>query len=162
MADASDPGSATPQALAIVGLAGRFPQARDCDEFWQNLIAGRECLTTFSEEDIATAGFPLAPGHEKRVRSRGVVAHGDQFDATFFGYSPKEAEVMDPQQRVFLELAWEALEHAGYDPQRPPGPVGVFAGCSINTYYPNYVARRGDVLGPFGIFPAVVLHVLHH
>lgn len=144
--------------VAIVGMAGRFPGARNCDEFWENLRAGREGLTFFSDEELATAGFALGPHHEKRVRSRGVMGDAELFDAAFFGYSPKEAEIMDPQQRVFLEEAWTALENAGFDPDRVPGAVGVFAGASINTYYPTNVVSRPDILGPFGVFPAVVLN----
>ena len=144
--------------IAVVGMAGRFPGAKNCQEFWDNLIAGRETLTVFTPDDIAAAGVALPEHHDQRVRARGVVAGSDQFDAGFFGLSPKEAEMMDPQQRVFLELAWEALEHAGYDPDRPPGPVGVFAGAGINTYYPNNISRRPDALDAFGIFPAVVLN----
>jgi len=144
--------------VAIVGMAGRFPGARNCDEFWENLRAGREGLTFFSDEELAAAGFALGPHHEKRVRSRGVMDDAELFDAAFFGYSPKEAEIMDPQQRVFLEAAWTALENAGFDPDRVPGAVGVFAGASINTYYPTNVVSRPDILGPFGVFPAVVLN----
>ena len=144
--------------IAVVGLAGRFPKARNAREYWANLLAGRECLTTYTEEELAAAGCHLGEHPEKRVRSRGVLENADLFDAAFFGYSPKEAEIMDPQQRVFLEAAWEALENAGYDPARVPGPVGVFAGAGINTYYPTNINSRPDVLGPFGIFPAVILN----
>ena len=144
--------------IAIVGMAGRFPAARTCEEFWQNLRDGREGLTFFSDEELAAAGCALDPRREKRVRSRGVVAEAELFDAAFFGYSPKEAAVMDPQQRLFLEVAWRALENAGFDPDRVPGAVGVFAGASINTYYPSNVVSRPDVLGSFGVFPAVVLN----
>lgn len=157
MSGTTETDCAASQSIAIVGLAGRFPQARNCDEFWANLVAGRECLSRFNDSDIVAAGHRLDAAERGRVRSRGVVAGADQFDAGFFGYSPREAEVMDPQQRVFLELAWEALEHASIDPQRPPGPVGVFAGCSINTYYLNNVSRRPDVLATVGMFPAVLL-----
>lgn len=152
-----DPSQAL-DGVAIVGMAGRFPGARNCNEFWENLSAGREGLTFFSDEELATAGFALGPHHEKRVRSRGVIGDAELFDAAFFGYSPKEAEIMDPQQRVFLEEAWTALENAGFDPDRVPGAVGVFAGASINTYYPTNVVSRPDILGPFGVFPAVVLN----
>ena len=155
----SDDNSSLPlDGIAVVGLAGRFPGARDCDEFWANLRDGREGLTFFTEEEIEAAGYPIGPNRGKRVRSRGVVEDADWFDAAFFGYTPREAEIMDPQQRVFLEVAWNALENAGFDPDRVPGAVGVYAGASINTYYPNNVVSRPDVLGPFGIFPAVALN----
>ena len=144
--------------IAVVGIAGRFPGSRNCDEFWQNLRAGREGLTFFSDEELEDAGVDLGPNKGKRIRSRGVVDDADMFDAAFFGYTPREAEIMDPQQRVFLEVAWAALESAGFDPERVPGAVGVYAGASINSYYPNNVVSRPDILGPFGVFPAVTLN----
>ena len=144
--------------IAIVGIAGRFPGSRNCDEFWQNLREGREGLTFFTDEELEAVGCVLGPERGKRVRSRGVVDDAELFDAAFFGYTPREAEIMDPQQRVFLEVAWTALENAGLDPDRVPGAVGVFAGASINTYYPTNVVSRPDVLGPFGVFPAVALN----
>ena len=150
-----------PQALegiAVVGIAGRFPGSRNCDEFWQNLRDGRETLSAFSDQELIDAGFIREADRGKRVRSRGVVDDACLFDAAFFGYTPRESEVMDPQQRVFLELAWEALENAGFDPDRAPGPVGVFAGASINSYYPNNIVSRPDILGPFGVFPAIALN----
>ena len=144
--------------VAVVGIAGRFPGSRNCDEFWQNMRAGREGLTFFTDEELEDAGVDLGPNKGKRIRSRGVVDDADMFDAAFFGYTPREAEIMDPQQRVFLEIAWAALESAGFDPERVPGAVGVYAGASINSYYPNNVVSRPDILGPFGVFPAVTLN----
>lgn len=144
--------------IAVVGLAGKFPGSRDCDEFWQNLRAGREGLTFFTDEEIENAGIDVGSQRGKRVRSRGVVEDADMFDAAFFGYTPREAEIMDPQQRVFLEVAWAALESAGFDPDRVPGAVGVYAGAGINTYYPYNLMTRPDILGPFGVFPAVALN----
>jgi acyl transferase domain-containing protein len=144
--------------IAIVGMAGRFPQSPDVTAFWENLRAGKECLTEFSEDEIVAAGVARKSLSGSRVRARGVLERSEYFDAAFFSYSPREAEVMDPQQRVLLEIAWSALEDAGYDPERPPGPIGVFAGSGINTYFPNNVARNPDVLEAFGMFPAVVLN----
>jgi len=144
--------------IAVVGIAGQFPGSSDCDEFWKNLREGREGLTFFTDEEVEAAGCDLGTTRGKRVRSRGVVDNADLFDAAFFGYTPREAEIMDPQQRVFLEVAWAALESAGFDPDRVPGAVGVYAGSSINTYYPNNVVSRPDVLGPFGVFPAIALN----
>lgn len=144
--------------IAIVGMAGRFPHSPDVNAFWENLRAGKECLTEFSEDEIVAAGVARKSLSGSRVRARGVLERSEYFDAAFFSYSPREAEVMDPQQRVLLELAWSALEDAGYDPERPPGPIGVFAGSGINTYFSNNVARNPDVLEAFGMFPAVVLN----
>ncbi|MGD2043330.1 MAG: beta-ketoacyl synthase N-terminal-like domain-containing protein, partial [Acidimicrobiia bacterium] len=146
------------EAIAIVGMAGRFPMAADVGEYWDNLRSGRECLTEFSEEEIVASGVARETLLDQRRRTRGVLDGAADFDARFFGFSPREAEIMDPQQRVFLEVSWEAMEDAGYDSERVPGPVGVFAGSGINTYFAANVATRPDVLGPFGTFPAVVLN----
>ena len=149
---------ASPDGIAIIGMAGRFPQARSCDEFWANLVAGRECLTHFEHEDLRKAGIDPHGRAGVGCRSRGVVADADQFDAALFGLSPKEAEIMDPQQRVLLEVAWEAIEHAGYDHERPPGAVGVFVGSGINTYSMFNLSSRPDVLESYGVFPTVLLN----
>lgn len=146
------------EGIAVVGIAGRFPGASDCSEFWVNLVAGRETLRVFSLEEIYASGVSREEATQKRVRARGIVPQAEEFDAEFFGYSPKEAEILDPQHRLFLEVAWEALESAGFDPDRPPGSVGVFAGSGINTYYTYNVLTRPDVLNRFGVFPAVLLN----
>lgn len=150
--------SAAFEAIAIVGMAGRFPGSADIEEYWDNLVAGRELLTEFSEDEIVASGVPRESLSETRRRTRGVLDGVFDFDARFFGFSPREAEIMDPQQRVFLEIAWQALEDAGYDSERPPGPIGVWAGSGINTYFAANVATRPDVLGPFGMFGATVLN----
>lgn len=146
------------EAVAIVGMAGRFPKSADIEEYWENLVAGKELLTEFSEDEIVASGVPRESLLETRRRTRGVLDGAFDFDALFFGFTPREAEIMDPQQRVFLEVAWEALEDAGYDSERPPGPIGVWAGSGINTYFGANVATRPDILGPFGMFGAVVLN----
>ena len=122
--------------IAIIGMAGRFPSARDLDELWDNLRDGRETITRFSDEELVAAGVDRELlAHPSYVKARPVLDDIDLFDAHFFGYNPREAETMDPQQRVFLETAWEALESAGYDSRRCGGPVGVFAGGNISTYF---------------------------
>lgn len=146
------------EGIAIVGMAGRFPGARNCQEFWENLVAGRESLTRFDENDLLAAGINPQSTNARTTRVRGVVADADQFDPSLFGLSPREAELMDPQQRVFLEVAWEAIEHAGYDHSRPPGSVGVFVGCGINTYYRYALSRRPDLLDSYGALPVVLLN----
>jgi acyl transferase domain-containing protein/glutamate-1-semialdehyde aminotransferase len=133
--------------IAIVGMAGRFPGARTPRELWRNLLLGRETITHFPPEELEPAGademaLRLDPAY---VRARGILEDVDRFDAAFFGFTPKEAEVLDPQQRLFLEAAWEALEDAGYDPKSFSGPIGVFAGSSNNSYFPNNLLNRKDV-----------------
>ena len=146
------------QSIAIVGLAARLPDARSYDEFWRNLCEGRDSVTRSTDHDLKTAGIDAKLTRSHPVAARAVLSDADRFDAAFFGYSPKEAEIMDPQQRVFLESAWEALEDSGYDPEHVPGPIGVFAGVGINTYYAYRVQQRPDVLNEFGVLPALLLN----
>ena len=126
-------------AVAIIGMAGRWPGAKTVDEFWRNLCAGVESTTRFQDselEDSFGAEIRSAPNF---VKARPILEDVDQFDAEFFGMYAKEAELTDPQHRLFLECSWEALEDAGYDPAAYPGAIGVFAGSSINTYLLNNV-----------------------
>jgi len=121
--------------IAIIGLASRFPGANTIAEFWDNLCHGVESITHFSDEDLLMRGVPADTIHDPAfVKSAPILHDVDKFDARFFGYSPKEAELMDPQQRLFLECAWEALEDAGHNPERFDGLIGVFAGTSLSTY----------------------------
>ncbi len=123
------------EGIAIIGMSGRFPGAADVEELWRNLRAGVECVRRFTTDELAAAGIdPQLLGHSKYVRARGVLRDVELFDAAFFDVSPREAELMDPQQRLFLECAWEALEGAGYDPARVPGPVGVYGGVTLSSY----------------------------
>ena len=121
--------------IAIIGMAGQFPGARDIDAYWENLRAGAELITFFSTAELAAAGVAstLLDRHDY-VRAAPVLDDPSQFDAAFFGYTPYEAEIIDPQHRLFLECAWGALEHAGYDPAGCDCPVGVFGGSAINSY----------------------------
>jgi len=126
------------QSIAIIGFAGRFPGARDLDEFWRNLVGGVESISSFTDEELQAAGFPLSIiRHPASVKAGGVLEGIENFDASFFGYSPREAEIIDPQQRLFLECACEALENAGYDPETYDGTVGVFGGVGRNAYLLN-------------------------
>ena len=121
--------------IAIIGMAGRFPGAKNIQEFWENLYSGRESVTFFSDEELLKAGIgPDLLEDPNYVKAAPILDDPEFFDASFFGYSPREAKLMDPQHRLFLESAWEALESAGYDPDRYPDPIAVFAGTSINTY----------------------------
>jgi acyl transferase domain-containing protein len=134
--------------IAIIGMAGRFPGAHNIAQFWQNLQAGEESISFFTAEELEPSALePMSVRNDPNyVRARGVMTDAESFDAAFFSIPPREAELMDPQQRVFLETAWEALEHAGHDPQRYRGATGVFAGMSNNTYFPAIVAPHRDTL----------------
>ena len=137
----------TIEGIAIIGLHGRFPGAGSVEEFWANLVASRETVSFFSDEELSAAGLdPEAlrrAGHY--VPARGVLKDAECFDAAFFGIHPKEAEVMDPQQRIFLETSWEALERAGYPPDRAPGVVGIYGGATFNTYYLHALHPRPEL-----------------
>jgi len=128
-------------ALAIVGMAGRFPGARTVAEFWQNQLAGVESIAQFRVEELEVANAVAAAADPSYVRARPVLDDVDLFDAAFFGVYPKEAELMDPQQRIFLECCWQAIEDAGYDPMNCPAMTGVYAGCSPSTYFLRNVCR---------------------
>ena len=124
------------EAIAVIGMAGRFPGAATVDELWQNLADGRESIRRFSDAELLEAGIdPALLENPRYVKAGAFMENADLFDAEFFGLTPREARCTDPQHRIFLECAWQALEHAGYDPHCCEGPVGVFAGCSLNTYF---------------------------
>ncbi|HEU4628278.1 MAG TPA: beta-ketoacyl synthase N-terminal-like domain-containing protein [Gemmatimonadaceae bacterium] len=138
----SDQTSAPPEAIAIIGMSGRFPGAADLHEFWANLRDGVESIARFTPEELAEAGIDAALVRRPDfVNAGGVLDGAELFDAQFFGFSPREAEILDPQQRVFLELAWQALEDAGYDPERSAGAVGVFGGTAMSSYLFNIIAN---------------------
>ncbi len=128
-------------AIAVIGMSGRWPGARNVAEFWRNQLAGIESVTHFRVEELEVANAAEAVKDPAYVPARPIVSDVDQFDAAFFGLYPKEAELMDPQHRLFLEICWEALEDAGCDPMNTPGMTGVYAGCSTSTYFLNHVCR---------------------
>ena len=136
-------------AIAIVGVAGRFPGARTIDAFWRNLEAGVESISRFSEGELEDAFSDEVRRAPNFVRARPILEDVDKFDADFFGMYAREAELTDPQQRLFLECAWEALEDAACDPRRYRGAIGVFAGCSINTYFLHHVCTDRRALEEF-------------
>lgn len=128
--------SAFPSDVAIIGMAARLPGAKSIGEFWENLRAGRESITFFTDEEVLRSGVsPTMLNNDHFVRAGGILDDIELFDASFFSYSPAEAMLMDPQHRLFLECAYEAFEHAGYDPFRYKRPVGVYAGSSFSTYF---------------------------
>ncbi|MCW2511409.1 MAG: polyketide synthase [Mycobacterium sp.] len=133
--------------IAIVGMRLRVPGASDVDQFWQNLADGVESITTLTAEDMRSAGVPddvlALPGY---VNAAPLLGDIDRFDAGFFGFSARDAALTDPQHRIFLETAWEALEDAGYDPATFGGAIGVFGGCEMSTYL-YQLFQNPDALG---------------
>jgi amino acid adenylation domain-containing protein len=122
--------------IAVIGMAVRFPGAADIDEFWNNLKNGVESIRFFTHRELQGAGVdPQLLENPDYVKASGVLANIEYFDAPFFEYTHREAEVMDPQVRIFHESTWKALEDAGYDPQRYPGLIGVYAGAAPNSFW---------------------------
>lgn len=134
--------------IAIIGLTGRFPGANSIETFWENLKGGVESISVFSDEELSASGIDVGAlkDYPNYVRARGILEDVDHFDASFFGINPKEAEVIDPQQRLFLEAAWEALEKAGYDPENYKGSIGVYAGMSNNYYFLSNVYPHPELI----------------
>ncbi|MFC6742230.1 beta-ketoacyl synthase N-terminal-like domain-containing protein [Methylobacterium tardum] len=130
-------------------MSGRFPGARTVDQLWSNLTTGVDSITRFGEADLEDSFPPETRAQPNFVRARAIIDDVDQFDAGFFGMYPREAQLTDPQHRVFLECAWEALEDGGYDPAACSGSIGVFAGCSVPTYFLNNVCTERSVIDDF-------------
>ena len=144
--------------IAIIGMACRLPGANTLEEFWDVLRQGRETVSFFNDADLDASIPSNIKNDPAYVKARGIVDKADEFDAEFFGFNPRSAELMDPQQRVFLELAWEALENTGYLPQHYNGSVGVFAGCGYNTYFTNNVLAHPELVERTGQFNVRLLN----
>jgi len=139
------------ESIAVVGMAGRFPGARNVEEFWRNLCAGVESISFYSREELVEAGVdPALLDDGRYVRAGGDLADADLFDAGFFGFSPREAEMLDPQHRIFMECAWEALEQAGYATDSYRGVIGAFGGMGMSLYLLSNLLARPDVLRAAG------------
>jgi amino acid adenylation domain-containing protein len=142
--------------VAIVGMNGRFPGASSVRAFWKNLCDGVESITYFEPHELDQSVPDSVKEDPAYVRARGILDGVEMFDPGFFGIPPKEAEVMDPQQRLFLEAAWEVLEEAGYVADDYPGLIGVFGGMYNATYFQNHVATRPDLVEKVGAFQTMV------
>jgi 3-oxoacyl-(acyl-carrier-protein) synthase/thioesterase domain-containing protein/acyl carrier protein len=142
--------------IAIIGMAGRFPEAKDITQFWQNIKNSKECITFFTNDELRDSGLTedriKDPSY---VKASGVIKDIEMFDASFFGFTSREAELTDPQHRIFLECAWEALENAGCVPEKYNGIIGVFGGVSTNTYLLNNIAKS-DIIDTAGIYPIMI------
>lgn len=144
------------EPIAIIAMAGRFPGANDVEMFWDNLCAGRESITFFGPDQL-DPGVPAEQRDDPAyVAARGVIDGVEDFDAAFFGISSREAELMDPQQRIFLELCWECMERAGHVPDAHDGPVGVFGGMHNATYFQRHVSSRPDLIDKLGAFQVML------
>ncbi|WP_163869379.1 type I polyketide synthase [Myxococcus eversor] len=144
-------------AVAIVGMAVRVPGAEDVDAFWRLLREGVEGITFFSDDALKSLGVdPSFLANPHFVRAAPVLERPARFDAGFFGYAPREAELLDPQHRVFLECVWKALENAGYAPGRIPGTTGLYAGSSLSSYLLFNLLSRAEFQQAEDTFPAMV------
>ncbi len=139
------------EPIAVIGHACRFPEAPDSEAFWRAIVAGQVCSRRFARAELLAAGWDAATIDAPDFVPVGtVIADADTFDAELFGYSPQEAEMIDPQQRLFLQLAWHALEHAGHAPRNVPHRTGVFGAARVSTYpgrEPLNLAEVGQVRG---------------
>ena len=144
------------EGIAIIGMVGRFPGADSVEALWNNLCNGIESCTTFTEAEIDPSIDIELRTDPNYVRVRGIVDGAETFDAAFFGISPREAEVMDPQARVFLELAYTALENSGYMPESYDGAIGLYAGSGQNTYFEHHICGRPEIINRIGEFQTML------
>ena len=145
--------------IAVIGMAGRFPGANCVDEFWQNLVNGVECISFFTDQELRDFGIDEETiRNPQYVKARPLLEKAEWFDASFFGVTPREAEMMDPQQRIFLECAWEALEKAGYDSEQYEGLIGVYAGTGLSTYLINNLASHPTSDRTGSLFQTTILN----
>ncbi|HKV37024.1 MAG TPA: SDR family NAD(P)-dependent oxidoreductase [Pyrinomonadaceae bacterium] len=145
------------EGIAIIGMAGRFPGANNIAEYWHNLRDGVESIKFFSDEELQKAGIEASRlSSPNFVKAKGAIEHGDMFDAAFFGFTPREAEIMDPQHRLFMECVWTALEDSGYDPETYKGAIGLYGGEGMNSYLLLNLMSNRDLLDSVGLLQASV------
>ncbi|HEX5876099.1 MAG TPA: type I polyketide synthase, partial [Pyrinomonadaceae bacterium] len=143
--------------IAVVGLSGRFPGARNLNEFWDRLCEGAELVSFFSDDELLRRGADQAALDDPHyVKAEAVLDDVELFDAAFFGFTPREASTLDPQHRIFLEESWAALENAGYNSETFQGRIGVFAGESLNTYFLNNLYPNRKLLDSLGASQVVI------
>lgn len=134
--------------VAVIGMALRFPGASDIDTFLENLKTGVDSVRFFNDKELAEAGIePGVMNNPHYVKAKALIDKAEHFDAGFFGYTPAEAAIMDPQLRLFHQCTWHALEHAGYDPGTYDGLIGLYAGASLNQYWQMLSMLAGETTG---------------
>jgi acyl transferase domain-containing protein/thioesterase domain-containing protein/acyl carrier protein len=140
-------------SIAVVGMAGRFPGARNLSEFWRNLHDGVESIDVLTDENLIAAGATATElANPDYVRASATLDDIDRFDASFFGLSPRDAMIMDPQHRLFLECAWEALENSGWSAEEFAGRIGVYAGSGMNGYLIHNLLTNAELVASAGLF----------
>lgn len=149
--------------IAVIGMSGRFPGADSIMHFWNNLLEGKESVSFFSDDELKENGVNeqllKMPGY---VRAKAVLNNTDLFDAIWFGYTPLEAKVMDPQHRIFLEECFKALEDAGYDTERYAGNIGLYGGADTNTYLINNLLPNSQLLETMGGLQMLIANEKSH
>ncbi|MDM0043202.1 amino acid adenylation domain-containing protein [Variovorax dokdonensis] len=155
-ADAGTARSRQLEPIALVAMAGRFPGAADVEALWDNLLAGRDTITVFDDATLDAGVSAALRSDPDYVKARGVIDGVENFDAAFFGINPKEAELMDPQQRLFLELCWECMERGGHAPDRCERLVGVWGGMYNATYFQRHLSTRPDLIEAVGEFQVML------
>jgi polyketide synthase PksJ len=139
--------------IAIIGMAGKFPEAEDIEEFWTNIKNGIESVHFFTDEELINKGVSQELiNNPNYVKANCLISDIEYFDADFWGYSPREAEILDPQHRLFLDCAYHAFEHAGYNPDNIAYPVSIFAGTGLSRYMLFNLANNKDVIDNSGYF----------
>jgi len=144
------------EPIALIAMAGRFPGAGSVEQFWDNLLAGRDTITVFDDSTLDAGVSAAMRADPDYVKARGIIDGVEDFDAAFFGINPKEAELMDPQQRLFMEICWECLERGGYAPDRTTVPVGVYGGMNNATYFQKHLSTRPDLVEAVGEFQVML------
>ncbi len=145
------------QNIAIVGMSCRLPGANTIEEFWDNLTQGRDSISQFTDEELEANGVaPELLQNPDYVKCNGTLDNIEEFDAGFFGFSPREAQITDPQQRIFLECAWEALESAGYVPENFQGKIGIYGGTGMNRYLASNLYANPQIMQTVGEYPILI------
>lgn len=147
------------EGIAVIGMSGRFPGAKNLDEFWRNLRDGVESISFFTKAELESAGIdPAQLESSEFVRAGAVLDEIEMFDAAFFGFSPREAELMDPQYRFFITQVWQALENSGYNPQTYDGSIGIFGGMNFNKYLLLNILSNEDLVASEGALQLRILN----
>ncbi|MCK5924063.1 MAG: polyketide synthase, partial [Methylococcales bacterium] len=145
------------EEIAIIGMACRLPGAANIDEYWQNLRDGIESIRAFTPEELAASGVSKETLEDSAFVNAGSVMDDPEcFDAAFFGMGIREAEVTDPQHRIMLECAWQALEHAGYNPETYDKLIGVYGGIAPNTYFQKNIQMHTEMIDALGNYPMLI------
>lgn len=145
------------EGVAVIGMSGRFPGADSVNELWNNLINGKCSVARYTDEELLNSGVDKSIiDHSNYVKAGSHIDGIELFDAAFFGYTPREAECMDPQHRLFLECAWNTFESAGYNPEACRGLVGVFGGCGVGSYLTKNIVFNPNLAETVGDFQIMI------